>query len=517
MVLWKKESSSDDALYIDLFPSNQAASIAFNLLKLNGNIDKDEMESIAHRIKGNELFKGENWTEAMKHYNDSISCAISESEHLGFGYANRASCFLHLKMYDKCLADIELAKNANYPPNSMPKLDKRKEDCLKAMNESTEVDEKVTLEMSFSPNTKFPGLANVLDVRSNSEFGKHVVAKRDIDVSKIVMLEDAFVFGTYADKTITICKTCAKKNMNFIPCPNCTDVMFCDAKCMESNDLHKKVCGSLYNQSEQAQVVESILIAVFNFSNVEFLMKFVEDAVATRDLDSPACESDSQVKYRLFLKLFSLPQKINSVHDIYDTYKLLMDIPLIENFFHSEDAKRFLKHLIWQHLCILKTNRFGISTGYGPEYMVTIGICSSLFNHSCVPNTLQLINGNKMIAFIIRPVKKGEQLFIDYFRGNADASTGQQMLDFKCECSKCVRCWRFADSIRMKMDADYLYLGRSNVKNKDLEDHKKRPVFKEKFQNWLVKFGRLPWSPECEMMELGYIKCCKEDFFAWDY
>lgn len=340
MELWKKESAGNDACYVDLMPPDQVdwqGIVLFEYHKSTfGNVQKSDMVSAELRKEGNELSEAENWAEAIEKYNKCICFAINGSENLGFGYANRSACFLHLKMYDKCLADIELARKANYPENKMHKLDKRKADCLKAMKESIEIGEtkRVTPKLDFTPHSEFPGLANILDVYSNAEFGKHIVAKCDIDVGKIVMLEDVYAFG--ADfKCQTVCKTCIKPATNFIPCPNCADVMFCSTQCMESNSMHKKVCGALYNRwFRDVIIVETILLAVSAFANSESLIEFVESALASRDLDSAHCESDDQIKYRLFLKLFALPRGMISVRvQIIYTYKLLLEIPFIEQFF----------------------------------------------------------------------------------------------------------------------------------------------------------------------------------------
>lgn len=248
MVLWKKESTSDDACHIDLLPSDEISTHAFELIKLAcANMQKSDMKSVELRKQGNELFQAKNWTDAIEAYNKSIRFAINGSENLGLAYANRSACFLHLKLYDKCLANIELARKANYAQKLVHKLDEREAACLKLIEDADEANVKVTPELSFAPNKKFPGLANILEIRSNDEFGKHIVTKRDIDVGKIVMLENAFGFGADIN-VLTVCKTCAKQNMNFIPCANCADVMFCGQPCMESNNIHKMVCGALYNR-----------------------------------------------------------------------------------------------------------------------------------------------------------------------------------------------------------------------------------------------------------------------------
>lgn len=518
MELWKKDSSNDDAYYIDLLRPNQmyrSWAESFELLKFSlGNIRKNDIVSTEHRKAGNDLFKAHNWIEAIEQYNKSLRFATAGSENIGLSFANRSACFHRLQLYENSLTDIELARKANYPQNLMHKLDEREAHCSKMMKELAESNDakKMTFELNFPPSEKFPELANVLDVQNNDEFGKHIVAKCDIDVGKVIMVEDVYAFGAGFNFE-AVCKTCTKRTTNFIPCPNCADVMFCSAKCMESNGMHKQFCGALYNRQHRDMLtVESILLAVTAFPNVESLMRFSERALATRDLDAPECESIEQTKYRLFLKLFALPIDLNTAGKrIFDTYQLLMDIASIKQIFHSTKERRFLMHLIWQHHCILKTNCFGVRHATVQTDLVTlIRIHASLFNHSCVPNVLRASHGNKMVGLTIRPVRTGEQLFIEY--DGSSTSHVQRTLHFRCKCSKCIPCWKLEDRIRIQSDRDFLFF--QKVDFDEFDDHKKRKYFMGRFQRFFSNYGRLPWSRELAKMEVGYLVCFEKELAA---
>lgn len=76
--------------------------------------------------------------------------------------------------------------------------------------------------------------------------------------------------------------------------------------------------------------------------------------------------------------------------------------------------------------------------------------CCSFFNHSCVPN-VGIIHGEKKkhIFFSNQPIKKGEQLFINYFGGTNSLhipkakrqSKLQNMHNFICSCQACSENW----------------------------------------------------------------------------
>lgn len=522
MMLWKKDdinSSDGNAYYIDLLPPDENYRFwAESLERFKfawGNIRKNVVISIDLRKNGNELYRAKNWTEAINQYNASIRYAIIGSENLALCYANRSACFLELKMYKKCLVDIALAREANYPQKLMHKLNVREAHCLELMKKMPENKHVQMPQLSFPPSEKFPGLANILDDQTNDEFGKHIVATCDIDVGKVIMVEDVYAFG--ADfKCEGVCKTCTKRDMNFIPCPHCADIMFCSGKCMESNNMHKLYCGALYNRHHRAMLtVETILVAVNAIPNVELLMKFVEKALATRGFDSPECESNDQKKYRLFLKLFAQPIGLNAVRmDIFAAFKLLMEIPIMKKMFDSIKIKRFLMHLIWHHICILRTNCFGIRHPKVQSDLVTsIRIHASLFNHSCVPNVLHVSHGNVMIGFVLRPVKKGEQLFIHYDR-DVDIVDLQHTCNFQCKCTKCVPCWKLKDRRRIQSDVDFLFF--KSVHVSEFDDHKKRLYFMKRFQKFFTNYGRLPWSHEIARLEFGYLICYMKELEAAD-
>ncbi len=70
---------------------------------------------------------------AMYLYNESI-CFAQSSKNLSLGYANRSSCFFAMGMYNRCLLDIQLARDAGYPERLMLKLQNREEICKKALD-----------------------------------------------------------------------------------------------------------------------------------------------------------------------------------------------------------------------------------------------------------------------------------------------------------------------------------------------------------------------------------------------
>lgn len=109
-MFWRKESNRPDALYSDLFKNFSGEAADLLLCNRNSVPQKNDGISIQKRKKGNDLYGEYKWAEAMGKYNESLCFATKHSENISLAYANRALCFLRLKLYKECLIDIDLAR-----------------------------------------------------------------------------------------------------------------------------------------------------------------------------------------------------------------------------------------------------------------------------------------------------------------------------------------------------------------------------------------------------------------------
>lgn len=117
-MLWKKESDQTDAVYVDLLQSpsidkyfkdfQNTSQLVKDLYA--SSYEKNEARAYKFWQEGYKAFAKKKWTDAMEWYNKSMCFAKVRTEQMGLAYANRSSSFLNLKMYRKCLIDIEYAK-----------------------------------------------------------------------------------------------------------------------------------------------------------------------------------------------------------------------------------------------------------------------------------------------------------------------------------------------------------------------------------------------------------------------
>lgn len=452
-LLWEKEYDEHGSIYIDILKKvRKDYSIAsrivaeekefFKKLSKLWTNRKAYQVSLNYRQKGNIKFLQQSWMEAMNLYNQSLCFAEIGSENVTFAYSRRSACFFHMRMYEKCLKDIALAKEANYPDILLPQLEIREAECRERMKAVYWTDEFVPT-LSFDGDANFPAMANILQIQRNDEFGRYVTANKDIDVGRTVLVEDAF-FSSASSTESTRCHTCAKTAMNFIACEQCSYAMFCSSICMEKNNFHKVECkchGLQLLDLPIQHLLRSIFIALNMFPNIEHLMDFVENAVASPSMEVPVKISDSKSKYRSILKVnafMTSSQKKCFLPEICKLYSSLMCFPIIKELFDSKRKQRFLMHLLGQHICAINSNCYS-----NRDDQLSTFVIQSYFNHSCIPNLISFECGNKTIFTTIKPVAKGEQLFVFYLGyGMMDQSKETRNMNenfgFQCKCEKCL-------------------------------------------------------------------------------
>lgn len=527
MVLWKKESAKADASFVDLFKNNlpQAKINAWNRKIASGDwksevlfdakmiAGKNNQNSSKLRAMGNAHFEQGTWYVAMEFYSKSLCFAVPGTQNESLAYANRATCFLRLNRFDECLRDIDLATKANYP--NMPKLMRRKADCEKAMKI---IDQRKTTEakLDFPPNEQFPCMANVLEVQQNAEFGRHIVAKDDIDVGQTILIEKGYIsLGSAPDRVL--CYHCMEGDKNFIACPNCTDVMFCNDKCRDENIIHEKFCGANLNRMphDVRYLAESVLMGIFAFSTASKMMPFVLETISMRGQQLPTAANDLKTKYELFLSLQpDKPERLD-LELVYKVFTALMDNASIKRMFDSVQSKRFLMHLVAEHSLIISNNVFVISVSNG-TIGKKMGLVTSLFNHSCAPNIFNGLNGDTDVFIAVRPIKKGDQVFVTYKLGDLPTQLRQMMLQAKfgfiCKCDKCDGNWfdadYLADCIEMKSYPDFELLKAAHQKQRFNIPH-----LKEKCVEFLREFGHRRWSEEMDVALKVYTQILFNEYF----
>lgn len=534
MTLWRKESYKKDALYVDLFKNHDLKELTtmYDTTKVlkkhireNSAKEKTSYTAIKGRIAGNAIFAQKKYYAAMKQYNFALCFAKHGSEEMALIYANRSACFYNLKMYEKCLIDIELAKKANYPESLMEKLNTRKVNADDLIAKGLSV-AGYNPKLSYDVSEQIPVMANAVKIDIDEHRGRRVIATKDLSVGEIILSEPIYV-GQSIGGEYTCCNICVKDAANLIPCKNCTRAMFCYGGC-EQNAVHRLECDireismqtSLHETNCFHSIIRTILMAIELFPTIDDLIEFVEQNLpneSSLDIGIPQF-IDDKAKYRTFLhlpagKIFPITMQL-----VYCTYNTMLGNSEIAKIFNTVKYRRFLMHLILHHALALKNSALVLgrdiaaeSTKKGENMAYYFGLTYRLFQHSCVPNTVLLFRNGSSFGVMIRPVKKGEELFISLIGTNSGSSykERQNMLidrEIECECELCVqRLETLLKDTELKENMEYLtlYIRASRYVGENVTKEITK-IGKADFEWFLQKYGRRPWGEEIQFLTQVY-------------
>lgn len=514
-MLWKKESDKNDAWYIDIRdhirdhirklhrnnPGFVVISPFDNLSRQQrGGDGKNNEKSIEYRQLGDMELKKQNWYEAIELYNQSLCYAANGSEHIGLGYAKRAQCFSSLKMFDKCIVDIELAEKSNYPVDELHELKERKVISLKLIAAGAQV-KLVEPKLDHEPHKDFPEMASSLEFRRNEQFGKHLVATGDIDVGDVIIHEKSFAI--IPTECYKYCNICMVAQTNLIPCTKCTTALLC-SKCKDDK-MHPFECY-MHGRFKELDFwknavlgIRTLFIAINLFSNADELMRFVEEAVTDDEL--PTSINEPQSKYRWFLRTLKtyMPNTVEFDKLILQTtlpfhmlYESLIEYQEFNEFFKNENQRRFFMHLVYYHLAL----------SYIARNQVDFPVIIQFINHSCIPCVGTFLIDGYVIAVAFRPIRKGEQIFKCYFGCCTTEMTFTQrqnylrdVYQFDCTCERCDEKDVAPVALVKSMRSDHnLRLVRQNFECSNESDHKQRKALTKAVKAILRKHYRVVWA-----------------------
>lgn len=518
-MLWKRESDKPNALFIDIFGMGGCERSDVEMLEdvyaRFGLDTKCAHMATAYKDKGNVKFRENNMIGAIYSYNQSLCYAPIGSKEKSLAFANRATCYLRVEKYKRCLADIELAIKSGYPKESLPKLEKRRVDCLKLMKEADGNEDPTPPQLEFDADKNFPAMANVLKIVYNEKFGRHVIATSDIGTGKLVLLDTSYVQQIRSNEFYN-CNNCLQRWTNLIPCDHCTTAMFCDEECMKKDAFHKSECQEMHldDNALTQYFARSILRAIEVFPNVDNFMNFVLDAVTGDLTEIPPSLIDEKSKYRAFLKhRVSMPPEKNKRHHLdktHELYRNLLRRKVIKEKFQTKAQQRFLMHLAIHHYF---TTAYGsIATSMEISY-IALSLMSMYFNHSCAPNMFIFHDANQAVGVTARPIKKGQQIFIPYLGKNEFQETARQRAfhNFTCECERC-------DPTKVVSRSNYFtnplyrYL-QHLLKVKDGKpDSQKNFVLRTVLIELLDKYGRDGWNENLDIL-VRHFQIALTEFF----
>ncbi|XP_058807457.1 SET and MYND domain-containing protein 4-like isoform X2 [Phymastichus coffea] len=363
---------------------------------------KSTVRSNTLRQKADKLFfeiKGtvSGLLHAWKIYSKSIAYAENNSKELPLAYANRSAILYHLKKYEECVRDINKTLQLSYPDSYRANLIRRKAKCLKLLgkpeadnacqearkwlenaqlsdNNKEEITKKIQSATKFNmqksqsnmtrqvlpnivKNNKIPCASDAVDIKYNVNYGKHIVATRNISVGEVLAIERPYTLQLKLDHIYTHCSHCFARAWDSIPCPNCVYTMYCSELCREEawkqyHDVECSVKGYFVNMKMNELAPFSLRLALIAIREAGSIEKLEEELNRIDDIKDPLekCLLDGVYYSDIYRALYCLethksermwPELIsltlNSAIIIYYTY--------ISTLFFGENSDKSIKKI----------------------------------------------------------------------------------------------------------------------------------------------------------------------------
>ncbi|KPJ15627.1 SET and MYND domain-containing protein 4 [Papilio machaon] len=449
------------------------------------NVKKSDNVSTYYRNQGNKCFQLHENLKAWQFYNLALLHAPFNSNNYCYALSNRSIIFLELKKFEECLVDIDKVLALDYPKELQEKLLKRKEICDEKLLKNTfknaeKSDLSEILAMKSTKDSRYLCASTKLEVLFTEQFGRQVIAKEDINVGEVLVEEEPYLTVQLKSQFILSCSYCLSRQKNLYPCDNCCYALYCSTECKNKafKEYHAVECqlmATLYNMDFtklELLALRTVIKSRNDHNNWADLFKTISDAEANMNNEF---RGHVQVNGKWifdskhYATIHTLESNIDkrSVSDIFQKSVtgavFLKFLKEDTNFLQLEDIKLYetvvktVAGLLLLHLMTSPTNMHGITSTMETNgvYVKEVNLASapygyhSLLNHSCSPNVVRYnkIGSGSMSLMVLRPIKKGMQLFDNYGAHHAleqrDARRANLKFQYKfdCICEACVNNW----------------------------------------------------------------------------
>ena len=438
--------------------------------------EKNLFEYKAKKEHGNKAYRDKKDIDALYLYSQAIIAApcdpdTGKSKELAVALANRSAVLFSLKAYPLALDDIRLALEVGYPKELRYKLLERRgkilmffkqfydaketfQELLKALDAADKLDrdKKIAVQKDAQrmldflnnnkkgvyndvgvvmkqpadlpkltdKNAKYPAIANCLNFRHEPGRGRFAVASRDISVGEFICVESPLVSRILPEYAGSNCANCFKSMKAPMPCPTCTQVMFCSYDCrrIALDTYHKYECKVI--DFLIASGMSVICFLAFRAVTKKPLKFFLDNKDKFRDHDETAGSVKAAVTKHLsddYRNLYNLvthhsERKIGDVFHRSMFSVMLLRCLKKEGYFgddrkdldpdgdnltedecyigvllnHFLSVLQFNSHEVAQFEMIAKNREEGaVSTFIGAAVYPTL----ALFNHSCDPSIVR--------------------------------------------------------------------------------------------------------------------------------
>ncbi|CAD6201287.1 GSCOCG00000090001-RA-CDS [Cotesia congregata] len=443
------------------------------------NKRKDASRALELIKSANDSFKLMRSMYLITMYTEAIMNAPIGSPELARGFASRSAALCNARLFEDSLKDIDRAMAIGYPDHlkgalylrrakNLLSLDpKMRPEVQEAIAEARRLMDKVDVDSekkidkalkklrqkdSFSEpykkwdshkflppvpndNPLIPRASGGIALNYNEEFGRHVIATRDIKAGETLILAKAYVSAVKVDKMAKFCWYCLQRTWASVPCNLCINVVFCSEECRDKawNEYHDIECRFL-------TAIKTENVDPTDILSIKMTIKAVKEAGSLEKLKEQVDMLDSMTDVARSVELLYYLMKSTKMFG-----KKIVNLQKPRN----NQWVNFMLKLIFRHKEISHHAvelRVRKAEDHAPIRSYILIPLYGFLNHSCDPNFHKMTSGDMNALISTRYIKKGEQIFMNY-------GSRFQMMDkwsraaylerhnFKCHCIPCVNNW----------------------------------------------------------------------------
>jgi len=379
----------------------------------------------------------------------------------------QALVYLANDSIEQCNKIKELHRDVTYKYNAVLNRNQRS-DGEQKQNEgeqiilTSEIDGLKDLnDVYLGSNTKLPNASSCLSLKYSEHEGRHLVASKDLPEGSIIISEHPYAAVLLPQWFDTHCQHCYQLIHLLYPCKQCIEVRYCSDDCRKASwDMyHYFECGKL-------KLLEQIGIAHLSLRII--LLTPTEELLKKR---KPRIENPYLNVYESVYNLVTHSDEM--ITEDFLSYSvtatLLYQLLIFGKYFEYKcipsESKLFIGGLLLRHILQLVCNAHAITrlnysssiaTNIVEQDQVRIATAiyptTSLLNHSCEPSIINCFkNADQLIVKLVKPVKKGEQIYNCYgphyrrmeFTDRQDVL--KQQYFFQCKCEHCLKGYNIED------------------------------------------------------------------------
>lgn len=351
--------------------------------------------------------------DAFVNFNKSLCFSEPNSDEISLTFAARSEAFFNCGLFEKCLKNVEAARRDSLSGELLEKLTWLEVECKRKLSEDKKDSNDFDgfFYLSYPENAKIPFIIDCLELRRNEKFGRYVITTKDLQPGDIIAVEIPHFAFLSPTAVFEKCFNCLRSNMLDLY-PGNSFAMFCSDKCRLETEkkfngkaeiIQSCLMGSDINQ-KMIRIMSEALHGAGSFGELKNL---VESSGDKNIFDFDISEvTDDQMKKIVMSCVNSLIPKQEV--DITGYLKEALCLP-------EGEKKDFFVNFIAKIILIYMRNGVKLPgrEGAAPDGGLLLAFVP-MINHSCDPNVNANFMDNKCIMTVLRPIAKGEQIFVNY-------------------------------------------------------------------------------------------------------